>query len=57
MTISPRLQALLVLRDHNYIGEMGLPKYQGCHTGTHHFILQNGDRVQVDLVLNRVEGA
>lgn len=54
MNISPQLQALLVLKDHNYIGEWGLPRYLGFHSGTHHFQLTNGDKVHVDLVLRRV---
>jgi hypothetical protein len=54
MYISPRLQALLVLKDQNYIGGIGLPHYIGFHGGAHHFTLQNGDRVRVDLVLKQV---
>lgn len=54
MTISPQLQALLVLKDQNYIGEWGLPTYLGFHHGTHHFQLTNGDKVHVDLVLKQV---
>lgn len=54
MYISPQLKALLVLKDQNYIGDMGLPHYNGFQGGDHHFTLQNGDRVQVDLVLQRV---
>lgn len=55
MYISPQLQALLVLKDQNYIAEgFGLPKYLGFHDGTHHFKLPHGDTVHVDLVLNKV---
>lgn len=54
MYISPQIQALLVLKDQNYIGDMCLPHYIGFHHGTHQFTLQNGDLVHVDLVLKRV---
>jgi hypothetical protein len=54
MYISPQLQALLVLKDQNYIGEWGLPTYLGFQGGTHLFQLTNGDRVRVDLVLKTV---
>jgi hypothetical protein len=36
------------------LGEWGLPTYLGFQGGTHHFKLTNGDRVQVDLVLQKV---
>ena len=54
MTISPQLQALLILKDQNYIGVWGLPHYLGFLGGTHHFQLTNGDRVHVDLVIKQV---